>query len=119
MPSHHNKQVVEAPEGPFELTPERLKEWYLHKYEKVRQHLKQARDSMIERGVSERLAKDCTYYESDPLEARFIDILGVVVNKKTGKFWDIPTLIQLGRLTDADADRIREDNEGREPPYMY
>jgi hypothetical protein len=114
---------VEKPKSKFEFTEANLKEWLLGPFEKQKSTVEDARRKMIKDGVSERLANDCTYWHIHPEEKRARDVLKLVTNEKTGKLWDIPTLQQAGRLSDAQIDQItrghKQYGNGRVPPYWY
>jgi hypothetical protein len=107
----------------FELNEADLRKWLLGPFEKQKSTVEDVRRKMIKDGVSERLANDCTYWHIHPEEKRARDVLKLVTNEKTGKLWDIPTLQQAGRLSDAQIDQITREHEqygnGRAPPYLF
>jgi hypothetical protein len=116
MPSHHNKQTTEA-EAPTDA-------WVLGPYEKQKQVINDAKKKVKEtEGESNKMLNDLLeqtlYYDESVMERRLKEILSLVINPRTGKFWDISTLQHAGKLSDAEAGYIRAQHQGREPPFYY
>jgi hypothetical protein len=122
MTKHHPTKE-ESIDCRFELTESNLKEWLLGPFEKEKSIVEDARRQMVQEGVSEKLAKDCTYWHTHPEERRAHNVLKLVTNERTGKLWDIPTLQQGGRISDVQVELIRREHKkygnGRTPPYWY
>ncbi len=133
MPSHHSKQVVTQPpadpgsipdkteswDDRFELNESNLRNWLLGPFERQRQILNEAKQRMRNEGVSDDLIARSIRYESLPEEDRKKETLKLVINPKSGKLWDIPTLQNAGKLSDAEIEGIKTEHDGREPPYYY
>jgi hypothetical protein len=96
MPSHHNKQPaaaavdsipekMETLEDRFTLTESNIRSWFLSPFEKQKAIVEDARKKMIEDGVSNELAANCTYWDIKPDEKRAQDVLRLAINEKSGK----------------------------------
>src|SRR5918994_1718818 len=101
-----SKEEEETLKSKFELTESNLKRWFLGPIEKEKSIVEDACRQMIQEGVSEKLAKDYTYWHVHPEEKRARNVLKLVINEKTGKLWDILTLQQAGKLSDVQIDQI-------------
>src|SRR5215212_4704004 len=74
---------------------------------------------MKDEDVPELLIAQSLFYEESILEHRFKEILNLVINPKSGKFWDVDTLRQAGKLSDTDIDYIKVEHNGHVPPYYH
>jgi hypothetical protein len=127
MPSH-NKQSTTASADPgsipekietwderFELTESNLRSWLFGSYERQRQPIYEAKRRMREQGISDSLIERSLYYEDQAMERRYKQVLKLVTNPKTGKFWTCETLQLAGQLSDAEIESIRAEHKGKLP----
>ncbi len=134
MPSHHSsKQVVTQPptdpgsipdkteswDDKFELTESNLRNWLLGPFERQRQILEEAKQRMRYEGVSEDLIARSIRYTTLPEEDRKRETLSLTINSKTGKLWDIPTLQNAGKLSNAEIQGIQTEHNNLSPPYYF
>ena len=129
MPSHKQQPtaaadlIPEKVEDPWAISESRLKQWILCPFEKQKAIVEDTRKKMIEDGISNELAANCTYWDVKPDEKRARDALRLAINEKSGKFNTVDQLLAAGQISDVQADYIREEHKthgnGRVPPYFY
>jgi hypothetical protein len=114
-----DKDKTESLDSKFELTESNLRSWLLGPFDRQRAVLKEAAKRMEDEGISNKLISRCLRYETTGLENHYKETLKLVINPKTQKFWDIPTLQNAGKLSDTEIEGIRAEHNGREPPFYY
>jgi hypothetical protein len=133
MPSHNKQQAAATADSipektdswdeRLKLTEWNLKHWWLSPFEKAKAVIEDAKQKMIQDGVSERLAKQVTSYELSTDERRARDVLRVCLSQKTGRLNTIESLSQANILSSAQVDYIiqehKEHGNGRVPLYYY
>jgi len=102
----------------LKLTESNLKQWLLGEFNKQRGALEEVKKRMREEGISDQLIAHSIRYETSSEEHVRKETLKLVINPKTGKFWDITTLQNAGKLSNAEIQGIRAEH-GRDPPYYY
>jgi hypothetical protein len=99
MPSHHsNKQTAasaadsipgktETWDDKLEPTESTLRSWLFGPYEKQCRPIFEAKQRMKEQGVSDQTIASALYFEDSVMERRYKQVLRLVTNPKSRKFW--------------------------------